>query len=281
MALYPEAKLRLLPENRTQPHITPRAFIAHSQAGGGSLYGFWLNGSSLESTIWVSFAGLVEQYMDTLVRADANGAANGYATSAETESSVQATERWTPPQAAALVRFIVWWCRTHGVSPVLMTSPTGAGLAYHVLFGAPGPWTKARGKTCPGPARIRQFISEIIPMVVAQLTKGATSAPAPIPAPSPDQLEELELMTAKDDILRALRPTAHRLTKDGPTGSGMYKNDVWIVGPGWRAKLNGTGGPVGQKQKALDALAYGQKIPSQVPAAIDPDQIIALAVLGG
>ena len=167
MSLCPFADIKLLPENATQPRINPRAVIAHSQAGHGSLYGFFKNGTSLESTFWISEEGKIEQYMDTEVRADANGQANTFAISIETESSVLARERWNPKQAAALVKLIDWCCTEHNIPRRQMKHKDDSGLGWHVMFGAPGPWTPSRGKTCPGPARIPQFQNEIIPAVAA------------------------------------------------------------------------------------------------------------------
>lgn len=167
MALCPFAERKLLPENATQARITPRAVIAHSAGGEAELYGWWHNDQSrgLESHFWIGRDGRIVQYIDTEVRADANGEANGYAVSIETQSTKQAAERWDPPQAAALVRLIDWLCTAHRIPRRLMTSPTGSGLAWHVQFGAPGPWTKAAGKVCPGPARIEQYCDEIVPAV--------------------------------------------------------------------------------------------------------------------
>lgn len=167
MALCPWAEHKLLPENETQGRITPRAVIAHSAGGEAELYGWWQNDQSrgLESHFWVGRDGRTVQYIDTEVRADANGAANGYAVSIETASTKHASERWDPPQAAALVRLIDWLCSVHDIPRALMTKPTGSGLAWHVQFGAPGPWTPSAGKVCPGPARIVQYQNEIIPAV--------------------------------------------------------------------------------------------------------------------
>ena len=201
MPVYPAASWRPIPETHTQGRIRPRAVIVHSTAGRGSLYGWWLNPDSdgLESHFWVSLAGVVEQYVDTAVRADANGAANGFAVSIETESSPAATERWTDAQARAIVDLIVWCCRTHGIPPRVMTSSTGSGLGWHVMFGAPGPWTKVRGKTCPGPARIPQFRGEVVPAV--QRALGAQ--PQEDPFPMLTDAEQRELLTLARRIDKA------------------------------------------------------------------------------
>lgn len=167
--LCPFADHRLIPESHTQPRITPRLFIVHSTGGPtpNGLEGWWNNPASngLESHFLIKNDGTLEQYVDTDVRADANGAANGYAISCETESTSAATERWTKAQAATLVRLIDWCCTVHRIPRTITPTATGAGLAWHVQFGAPGPWTPSRGKVCPGPARIDQYRNEIIPAV--------------------------------------------------------------------------------------------------------------------
>lgn len=166
MALCPFADHKLLPENESQPRIEPRIAIAHSAAGSGSLYRFFLNGSNLESHFWISKTGIIEQYMDTNVRADANLKANAFAVSIETESSIAATEPWTDAQVKALIRLLDWLCDTH---PAILRRQCpawdAAGLGWHIMFGAPGPWTPV-AKSCPGPARIKQMQTVIIPAVI-------------------------------------------------------------------------------------------------------------------
>lgn len=165
MSICPFAVVRLLPESHTQPTIAPRIAILHSAAGRGSLYGYFLNSSPLESHFWVSESGVIEQYVDTNRRADANRNANGYAVSIETESSLAATERWSPAQAAAIVRLLDWLCTEHpNIRRRQCDAPDGSGIGWHIMFGTPGPWTPVR-KSCPGPARIAQARDEIIPAV--------------------------------------------------------------------------------------------------------------------
>lgn len=223
MSIYPGAVLRLLPESATQPRITPRAIIHHSAGGKGSLYGWWQNPQSngLECHFWIGEDGRVEQYIDTHVRADANGEANGFAISIETESTVHASEPWTPAQVEAIVALDDWLCRTHQIPRRLMASPIDSGLAWHVQFGAPGPWTKARGKVCPGPARIAQMRDVIVPGVQARValtpkptTPPATSKPTPAPRGFLDMLtekEQRELYTRVQKIDKNTRDLTARL----------------------------------------------------------------------
>lgn len=164
MAICPFAVQRLLPESATQPRIKPRVFIMHSAAGRGSLYNFFLNSSNLESHFWVGNDGTIEQYVDTEVRADANLKANSFAISVETESSPAATEPWTEAQAISLVRLGDWAATTHDIPRVQTPTWDGAGFGWHVMFGAPGPWTPV-SKSCPGHARVEQAKNVIIPSI--------------------------------------------------------------------------------------------------------------------
>lgn len=222
MALYPGAELRLLPESATQRAIVPRIVIDHTQAGTGSLYGMW-QGSGLESTFWVSLTGVVEQYMDSEVRSDANLEANGWhedgvyygAVSIETENSPEATQAayrggegaaafnrdpWTPEQLAALIDLHSWLADTH---PMILrqrcNAPTvgGSGLGYHSMWGTgPTPWIpyKSRGKECPGRTRIAQWNETLLPAFVN-----------PTATPNPEELTmaDITALNTKLDAIAA------------------------------------------------------------------------------
>ncbi len=199
MALCPFAEKKILPENSSQRAITPRAVVLHSAAGKGSLYRFFLNSSNLESHFWVAESGRIEQYIDTGKRADANLNANNFAVSIETESTVAATERWNPAQAAAIVKLVAWICDTHNIPKKQIENATGSGIGWHIMFGAPGPWTPV-AKSCPGPARVKQARDEIIPAVA----KG--SAPKPIGELTVSDISKiLERLDAQDKILKLLQ----------------------------------------------------------------------------
>ncbi len=174
MAIYPGAGTsKLLPENATQPRIKPRVVIMHSAAGRGSLWNFFRRSSNLESHFWVSERGVVEQYMDTTRRADANNKANGFAISIETESSRSATEPWTPAQFEAIINLVRWCCDTHDIPKIKCPTWDGYGIGWHIQFGAPGAWTPV-SKSCPGPARIAQM-----PTLIAHVARAPTP-PKPV-----------------------------------------------------------------------------------------------------
>lgn len=209
-----KARVLLLPESSTQPRIRPRLVILHSAAGHGSLYRFFLRSSSLESHFWISTSGVVEQYVDTEVRADANYLANNIAVSIETESSVRATEPWPPAQFEAIIAVVVWLCRTHGIPGIRATAWDGTGIGWHIMWGAPGKWTPV-SKSCPGPARIRQM-----PAVIAEVNRrlgGAAPTPTPSPTPVPDP-EELVMDQEARLAFKALNDKIDNL-----------RGDVWVT----------------------------------------------------
>lgn len=46
-------------------------------------------------------------------------------------------------------------------------SEAAGGFGWHVMLGAPGPWTSEPGKTCPGARRIAQLLDTVFPAVFA------------------------------------------------------------------------------------------------------------------
>lgn len=164
MAWCPFAVHKPLSENHTQGAIVPRAVILHTAVSSSkSLFDFFQNRSDLESHFYVTEEGVIEQYMDTTRRADANKNANAFAVSIETEDGGQ-IRPWSEPQLAALIRLVAWICDTHGIPKRLIPDAYGSGIGWHVQFGAPGPWTPV-AKACPGAPRIEQTKNTLIPAV--------------------------------------------------------------------------------------------------------------------
>ena len=166
---YPEAVWLPLPENQSQPTIVPRIGILHSQAGVGSLRGFFGRSSSLESTFWIGTDGTVEQYGDMNRRMDANYKANPFAFSVETENHIEYVrsgawddDPWSVDQVAAITRLCSWAHKEWGIPNKLTPTWDGAGFGYHIQFGTPGYWTPV-AKACPGRRRIEQLKRVVIP----------------------------------------------------------------------------------------------------------------------
>jgi hypothetical protein len=160
VAWYPNAVRKPLPENNTEPRIDPTQIILHTAACrcGDSLFDdFNRAGNNLESHFYVRWDGTVEQYMDTERQADANYKANVRAISIETQDDGGPSKPWTQAQLDAIIHLNVWLLETH---PKIGRVPAPAwdapGFGYHVMFGAPGPWTPV-AKSCPGKTRIGQF----------------------------------------------------------------------------------------------------------------------------
>lgn len=172
MPRYPAAVWRPLPENHDQPRGDKHLVIVHSAVGRGSLHSYFGRVDvGLESTFWVSKTGVVEQYLDTTVRADANRNANGRAISIETEDDGDPDRQpWTVAQLDALVELIAWCCRTHPIPPTRATGPNGQGVGFHTMWGAPSPWTPV-AKTCPGAIRIQQFDEVLLPRLTHNLAQ--------------------------------------------------------------------------------------------------------------
>lgn len=164
MAWCPFAIHKPLRENATQGNITPRAIVLHTAVSNAtSLFDFFQNNSNLESHFYVRENGVIEQYMDTEIMADANKNANGFAVSIETWDGGVIRE-WTDAQVVAIIRLCDWLCAVHKIPREQIPTSYGAGIGWHVMFGAPGPWTPV-AKSCPGAPRIAQVKNIIIPAV--------------------------------------------------------------------------------------------------------------------
>lgn len=221
MARYGRALWRPLPENETQGQITPTQVILHTAVdapGPTDLYRYFERRDiTLESHFWLPLSKAMEQFIDTNRSADANFRANRRleadrwvgAISVETEDEGRPNELpWNEYQQEQLVDFLVWAHKTHGIPLKMCESWTGAGIGYHSMWGAPSNWTPARGKTCPGPARIAQIPGLI---VRAKLKLGGNLPPSDSPIP-PQPINSTE-----DDMFW------FRLT-DGP-----YKDAILFV----------------------------------------------------
>lgn len=207
MAWCPFAIRKPLRENETQGDIVPRAIVLHTAVSNAtSLFDFFQNSSNLESHFYVREDGVIEQYLDTTVRADANLQANDFAVSIETWDG-GTIRPWTAKQLAALIRLCRWICDTHAIPKRLIPSAFSSGIGWHVQFGAPGPWTPV-AKSCPGGPRIEQTRTVIIPA----LQEDANMADA-------DALEVWQyknpLVTSKD---------AYGLLVDAAKNPWAYKN---------------------------------------------------------
>jgi hypothetical protein len=184
MGVYPHGLWLPLPENDTQPAITPRLLIFHTAVDGANtvtLRAYWNSpGVNLESHGYIRKDGTFEQYMDTGRRADANNQANGFAISVETwdgRAPDQPAVPWTDAQVAAIVAFCDWACTVHGIPRRVADRWDGSGIGWHNQFPqwSPGP------TACPGQPRADQLRDVVIPALNA-------GPPPPPPPPGDDDM---------------------------------------------------------------------------------------------
>jgi hypothetical protein len=183
---------------------TDRQFRAAGYAGTFSHFGIGGDGVAL-------------QWQDTRYRGAANYAGNHRIISVETadmgpefppwDTRVDAVPRWTEPQLDTLAALIAAMCTAHGIPCELIrdSRPGRRGIGYH-RQGCDGNypdgrvpggevWSTARGKVCPGNARIAQ-----IPVVISRARALLTVPPIPVPAPrrTVDQEDEMFIRCKPD-----------------------------------------------------------------------------------
>lgn len=190
--IYPAAKQLLIPPGENDPAIVPRIAVLHVDAGNAtSLYTFFRDRSGgIESHFFVRKDGVVEQYRNIFRQADANLDANNFAVSIETQGF--GAGEWNDAQLTAIKALLQWLHTEAGIPLIRCSAWDGKGVGYHVMFGAPGHWTPV-SKTCPGPDRVKQFDSVLVPWMKS------LTAPAPV-EPKPTHVE-----IARDHVRDAYR----------------------------------------------------------------------------
>lgn len=224
MAIYPYGTLRNIPPGVNDPQIICIGAILHVASGTSrSLYPYF-NGPSggIESHFYIRDDGTTEQYRDTKYEADANLHANsfkgtdgklyGYA-SIETWGLDDGT--WNPAMLTEIKRLLTWLSTTHNFPLHKCATPTDPGVGYHVMFGAPGPWTPV-AKTCPGPNRIKQFDNIIVPWM-----KTATT-----PAPPTGQ-EDIIDMATQAEVAQAVSDGIRAYMKDFFKDESGTGDTIW------------------------------------------------------
>jgi hypothetical protein len=222
-----------LPEAESQAPITPRIVIVHTMVG--SLLGtdqLFRKQSGLEShfglggpTDGADLDGVIFQWMDTDRRADANLHANAFAVSIETSDGGDESRPWSQKQLDALVRLIGDLCDHHGIPRRTCDRADGSGLGWHVMFGAPGPWTPV-AKTCPGRVRIKQLQDIVFPAVMRQ---DASLIPEEVDMTTDQLLDALE----SDRGQRALSAAVRETLRAGFAGHapGLSEDEKKRIGP--------------------------------------------------
>ncbi len=211
MARFPGATWRPLPLSRLSG-ATMAAYNRvnlHVTAGTGSPFATFDRPGAASAHFYVARSGAVEQLVDTSLRAEADLDGNDATISVETEggwpAAVANTETWTAAQVEALAGLYAWVVTTHGVALQIATSsaPGAAsrGLSWHRLGidgsfpalpsvlagrtqrGGGMHYSTARGKVCPGDAKIRQ-VTAVFERARAVLG-GAPPAPATASSSAP------------------------------------------------------------------------------------------------
>jgi hypothetical protein len=172
MALYPKAIKKLIPAGSNDPAIKPIGAILHvdaGNAGGVALYNYFATASGgIESHFHIQKDGKVYQYRDTDREADANYKGNSFFLDGERRGYISIETQglemgeWTDAQLSSIKELLTWLSETHDFPLQVPSTPKSPGVGYHVLFGAPGAWTPV-SKSCPGPNRIKQYRSIIVP----------------------------------------------------------------------------------------------------------------------
>jgi hypothetical protein len=99
----------------------------------------------------------VEQYRSIYFQADANLGANNFAVSVETQG--MAAGEWTQAQLDAIKKLLRWLHREAGIPLTKCATSDGSGVGYHSQFRSWSPVVKS----CPGPDRVRQFDTVLVP----------------------------------------------------------------------------------------------------------------------
>ncbi len=166
MAICPFAVQQLIPETYSQGWINPTTLIFHEAVSSAdSLRDYWNTpGVEVESHFYIGRTGVIFQFVDTNVRADANVDANGFAVSVESwdDSNRNPLLGWNEAMVAAAKRLAAWVCDTHGIRKAPATSWNAGGIGGHNWF--PYPWAGGP-RQCPGVTRNAQLRDDIIPAV--------------------------------------------------------------------------------------------------------------------
>lgn len=196
MAIYPGASVRLIDTRYLSgaPMAVFNRTNLHTQAGNGSLYGYFNASNRASSHFWVAKSGLVEQYVDTALRAEADLDGNDATVSIETEGN---GEPWTGDQLNGIIGVVSWILSAHGIPVKMATnafsgSDSSKGISWHRLgidgnfpaapsryagrqqLGGGMHYSSAYGKTCPVEPRIDQIYDVVWPAV-------SSGQPVPIP----------------------------------------------------------------------------------------------------
>jgi hypothetical protein len=272
MALYPGARQQLIPAGSNDPAITPIGVILHVDGGNvGNLHDYFDGPSGgIESHFHVPKVGTPYQYRDTSREADANYHGNSFLQNGKrfgfisVETQGLASGEWNANQIAEIKKLLLWAHETHEIPLRRCPAWNQPGIGYHVMFGAPGPWTP-HAKVCPGPDKVKQFTEVLVPWF-------AHATPPTNPTEPEDDMpyteEQLRALTQAE-----LEEYGARLwANPGGTGAKFIRDT--------KASIAALTTQVAGLSAAVKALATQQGIdPAQVEAAVEDAVGRALADL--
>ena len=202
----PGAIRKPIPAGDNDPQITPIGNIFHvAVSEAASLHDFFAGRSGgIESHGYIRRDGTIEQYRDAHHEADANYLANSFVRDGRRygflswETQGMGPGEWTPQQLESIKRIIRWTHAEHGIPLRVAPGWDQPGQGYHILFPE---WSNVRGKTCPGPDRIKQFHTIIAPW----LETGAT--------PEEDDMQLDDKLFPKQDDSRTVGQVLARMDR--------------------------------------------------------------------
>lgn len=226
MAIYPGARVRLLDRKylsglRMAAYNRVNLHVAVSEAT--SLFTFFNAPNRASSHFYVRRDGVVEQYVDTAYRAEADLEGNDASVSIETQGGVKSPngEPWADAQVKSLAQLYAWAVETHGVPVRLAKSskvgPDSHGLSWHRLGidgsfpPLPSPlagrlqrgggmhYSQSAGKACPGDAKIRQ-VPAIFEAARLILDPPTPSKPTPPSTPTAPPAQPAPIPTEDDTM---------------------------------------------------------------------------------
>jgi hypothetical protein len=167
---FPGAEWAPIPEHGDGPLFTKTQLIYHStgtRASAAANRRWFSRGDvKVESTFIVDYDGGCLQLLEAGEEADANLTASRRAISVEVVG--EAHEPYSREQVETCIALGRWAVEHHPIERRIAPAHNKSGIGWHVMFGAPGPWTTVRGKACPGGKRIAQVAHVIVPAVCEQ-----------------------------------------------------------------------------------------------------------------
>lgn len=180
MAIYPKAIWKPIPlKGRRKITAYNRMNLHVAVSETTSLFSFFRK-VGVDSHFYVRKNGIIEQYVDTSLRANADLEGNDATISVETQGGLKNAngEPWTEAQLKALAELFAWAVKTHGIKVQIASSSKigeeSKGLSWHRLGingnfpalpsvlagrnqrGGGMYYSRAAGKACPGDSKIKQ-----------------------------------------------------------------------------------------------------------------------------